>query len=197
MRLPILGWGRRVLTIAAAILMTAGTATADPLIISSVNALYTPVGGAFTSIDLAANLGAVLAGEQVYYGTVPRAVVTFEVFLPSMPAGNTLRATFQLPTSDQLPFSNLVQDAPIGAIPGGYVFGMDFPLLYQPEPMSITLSNLHIIPGSPPAAGSPESFTYTFSVVQPVPEPASVLLCGAALGAALVNRRRLWSWTRR
>jgi hypothetical protein len=76
-----------------------------------------------------------------------------------------------------------------------YVFGLAFLILYHPVPMSVTIDLLDsapdfIIPSGPRAGEAVDSYTYTFSVVQPAPEPATMLLLVSGLGAGAVDRRR-------
>jgi hypothetical protein len=189
MRPPILAFTRRILATFSVVLTLGGTAIAEPLTLSSVLALGETGPGGMV-VDLFASPGAVLTGTELSFGTVSRAAVTFEALVAGSPgdAGDTLRATFQVPKGDQ-PFSNLVQEIGITSVPGGYVFGLDFPLLYHPVPMGLTLDFLQ---ASPPLPGSPSqgqvvrSYTFTFSVVQPVPEPSSALLCSSGLPAVLL-----------
>ena len=62
--------------------------------------------------------------------------------------------------------------------------------------MSVTIDILRsspdfAIPGGPRKGKLVDSFTYDFSVVQPIPEPSTLLLCGLGLGAATLGRRLL------
>ncbi len=73
-------------------------------------------------------------------------------------------------------------------IPGGadiIVFGMDFPVVYHPVPVTLTLT----VP-SEPGGGIIGTSTVTFSVVQPVPEPTSMALFGTGLGVAILRGLR-------
>jgi hypothetical protein len=65
------------------------------------------------------------------------------------------------------------------------VFGMDFPILYRPVPLTLTLS----VPGVAGGGISGPS-TFAFTVVQPVPEPASLAVCATGLVTATLVRRR-------
>ena len=97
-----------------------------------------------------------------------------------------LRTTFVLPDIGRPPFAKLNQEA---SIPSGGVFppfitgpGMDFPLVYRPHPASLTVD---VIPSGPRAGEAVNSWTYTFSVAQPAPEPTSILLLGGGLSLML------------
>lgn len=183
MRVPTLERRFLIITLVAAGLTVSGTVHADTIRISTVEALWSgPSSGELFRVDLGVNPGAVLTGQQsIFSDGSLRAVVTFDAILAGHQTGN-LRATFQWPEGWPLPLSNLTQDA---NFPGADIvtFGLDFPIVYHPVPVTLTLS----VPGG--VIEGPSSFT--FSVVQPAPEPASVALCGAALVAAMLARRRM------
>ncbi len=178
--------------LACALLLLVATssvpAAADPVTLSGVQALWIEPSGDLAVIDLLASPGAVLRGQEVDFGTESRAVVSFDAFVTGSPGegADTLRATFSLPSGSPPPFSNLVQQTSLFSVPGAYVFGLDFPLLYHPVPMSLTLDLLQsALPGRPVS-----STTVTFSVVQPVPEPSALALCAVGLAALIVTARR-------
>ena len=203
----IVGWNNRILAIAVAMLIVHG-ASADPLTFYGVYAQSSDASGNVTTIDLFSNPGAVLSGQEIFLPELNRslAFVGFNVPVTGLlPPGSTdtLRLTFQVPDVGQPPCCRLVQEA---LIPSGFIqpgnntyvwgFGLAFPLVYRPVPMSLTVDLLQsspdfVIPSGPHAGQAVDSYTYTFSVVQPVPEPATILLLGAGLGVAtLVGRRR-------
>jgi len=177
--------------LACALLLVATSSVpsaADPVTLSGVQALWIEPSGNLAVIDLLASPGAVLRGQEVDFGTESRAVVSFDALVTGSPGegADTLRATFSLPSGSPPPFSNLVQQTSLFSVPGAYVFGLDFPLLYHPVPMSLTLDLLQsALPGRPVS-----STTVTFSVVQPVPEPSALALCAIGLAALIVTARR-------
>jgi hypothetical protein len=175
---------------ALAILFTASVAQADPLTFSNVRAVQVlPNRVSNVTTDLFANPGAVLTnGTHVSF---------FIDVAGALPQGgtDTLRLTFGLPNG-----VTVVNDYVIpvfGTIPPPFtlVAGFDFPDYYQPVPLTLTIDLLNsnpdfVIPAGANAGQRVNSYTYTFSVVQPVPEPATLVLLGMGLGGALVGRRR-------
>jgi PEP-CTERM motif len=185
MQLPTLG--RRVLFLAlvSACVLLSSRANADPIRVATIEALWGETFQSFVKVDLPANPGAILVGNQVQVQSEIRAVVTFNAVLAGRQSG-ILRATFDWPEGWDPPFSNLVQDSL--DIPGGadiIVFGMDFPIVYHPVPVTLTLS----VPGEP-GGGIIGPSTVTFSVVQPTPEPTSMALFGTGLGVAMLRHLR-------
>lgn len=184
MRLPTLGRPIHILALVATSVMLTGRAHADPIHIATVEALWSRHPDGLATVDLGTNPNAVLAGQQVPFddGSV-RAVITFDAILAGRQSG-ILRATFDWPEGWAPPFSFLVQEA---AFPAADIvaFGMDFPIVYHPVPVTLTLS----VPGVP-GGGIVGPSTFTFNVVQPVPEPTSIALWGTGLVTAMLVRRR-------
>jgi len=182
MRLPTVGLRILKLAIFLSIVVT-GQAYADPIRVITVEALEPAGNGQITSIDLATNSGVILRGSQVSFGSELRSVVTFAAVLAGRQSG-VLSETFDIPDDWARPFSNLTQT---GSITGAdvIVFGLDFPLLYHPVPVGLTLS----VPGVP-GGGVEGPHQFTFSVVQPTPEPATLVLLGTGTAAVLLRRRR-------
>jgi hypothetical protein len=181
---------RARILVGALLLMAASAvqASADSVTLSGVQASSLEPSGDVVFVDLLAFPGAVLHGQEVGFGTESRAVVSFFASVTgSLGEGaDTLRATFSLPSGSPPPFSNLVQQASLFSVPGTYVFGLDFPLLYHPVPSSLTLDLLQSAsPGTPLS-----STTVTFSVVQPVPEPSGLALSGVGLAVLMFTWRR-------
>lgn len=202
MVLPSFAANLRIVGIILTVLTSAGAAGADPLTFSNVQAIWSVPGsdGDVVTVNLFDHPGAVLSGQVVDFGPVNRAVVSFNVFVSGSllrGASDVLRVTYHLPNIGPPPFSNLVQDGPIpfgdNVPPFTMWFGMDFPLMYRPVPMSITVDLLRtspdfVIPSGPRAGTLVDSQTYTFSVVQPVPEPTSILLLGTGVITAMLRR---------
>lgn len=160
------------------------TAQADPLLFSNVVALQN---NGFTSVDLFSNPGVTLFGPQISFkvdisGTLPPGAV------------DQLRITYTEAGSAPMTFNF---DIPFGG------FGPPFTVLFtivspganfQGVAGALTLDLLNsngdfVIPGGPNAGQTVNSYSYTFNVAQPVPEPASLTL--AAIGVAgLVARAR-------
>jgi len=206
MAMPMVGWNNRILAIVVAMLTVHGRASADPLTFYGVYAQWSDASAEnLTTIDLFSNPGVVLSGQPVYFPELNRslAFVGFDVPVTGLPGStDTLRLTFQVPDVGQPPCCRLVQEVliPSGFIQPGntyaWAFSLSFPLVYRPVPVSLTVDLLgsapdFVIPSGPRAGQAVDSYTYTFSVMQPVPEPGTMLLLGAGLGAAtLVARRR-------
>ena len=161
-------------------LFSAAPAKADGLFFSDVklgllNA--TPAGG----VDLFANQGFTI--------TAPNSIATINIFVSgTLPAGgDTLRisavatnenGTFVLmnpnPASLNIPIDQSLVNVNI-------VTGFTFPTSFQGTTITFTVDLLNsspdfIIPSGPNAGQAVNSFTYTFTVVEPVPEPTTLVL---------------------
>jgi len=164
---------------------------ADPLTFSNVRAAQPSPTTAHTNVttNLFANPGAVLTnGTRVTFfidinGTLPTGVT------------NILRVTFVQAGSPTVVQNHLIPFA--GTIPPPYTQGVDqeFPVLYQAEPISMTVEIIgspraFTIPGGVNAGQVVDSYTYTFNVVQPVPEPATMILFGTGLAGIIAGVRK-------
>jgi hypothetical protein len=188
--MPLPTPGRRVLFLAFAFvtILLSGRANADPIRVATIEALWIsrddPDG--LVKVDLPTNPGAILAGQPIQIESEVRAFVGSDVVLAGRQSG-VLRATFDWPEGWNPPFSFLVQEGRFDFAGGADIigFGMDFPIVYHPVPVTLTLS----VPGEP-GGGIIGPNTVTFSVVQPVPEPTSMVLFGTGLGFAILRKLR-------
>jgi hypothetical protein len=188
--MPLPTLERRVLFLALVLVCVplSGRANADPIRVATIEALWIPTNDpeGLVKVDLPTNPGAVLAGQQIQIESQVRAFVSFDAVLAGRQSG-ILRATFDWPEGWAPPFSFLVQEGRFD-FPGGadiISFGMDFPIVHHPVPVTLTLS----VPGEP-GGGIIGPRTVTFSVVQPVPEPTSMALFGTGLGFAILRQLR-------
>jgi hypothetical protein len=168
-------------------------ASADQLFFSNVVLLQN---GGFSSVDLFSNLGQTFGLTNV---NPSNSDLDFEIDIRGNSTGDTLLT--KLTTPD---FS-LTNEAPIP--PGVYppfptsteryflTFYIPKDCCYHPTPVNFVVD----IPGSDPNFIVPttgeqvNSFTYSFNVLQPVPEPNCFLLCSTGL-ACLAG---LWIWRMR
>lgn len=203
MRLSIIGKGFGMLGMVLGVLTFTGRAAAEPLSFKDVQAAWV-VNQDFVTVDLFAIPPPVLTGNVSNFSdggvVVRRPVVFFRVPVSGvLPPGGSdvLRLTFGLPPNDH-PFHHVVQELLIEAshpLPEYFSLGMDYPILYHPSPMTVTVDLLRsapdfVIPGGPRAGMAVDSYTYTFSVVQPVPEPTSIALFGTGIAMAISRRLR-------
>jgi PEP-CTERM motif len=165
-------------------------AKADPLTFANVFAVQSlPDPTQITKTDLFQHPGATLTN-----GTHVAFFIDLE---GTLPAGTTdiLRLT-----AVQAGSPTIVQDITIpvaGTVhpPFTLITGLDFPTYYHPVPIELTIDLLNsspdfVIPGGPNAGRRVNSFTYTFNVVQPVPEPTTLILFGTGLASLLAGSSR-------
>ena len=172
-----------LLVFAAVALCLFSTETkADPLIFSNVVALQGDV-----RVDLFSNPGTTLFGPQISFlvditGTIP--------------AGGpyALRVTFA--EGGQPPVIQTFSIPAFGVIPPPFTQLFTLTTLNPNTSAVLTIDILgispdFIIPGGFSVGQQVDSFTYTFNVVEPVPEPTTIILFGTGLiGFATRLRRR-------
>lgn len=161
------------------------SAQADPLVFSNTVALQN---GGSTRVDLFSNAGTTLVGRRVDFlvdlnGTLPPGIDTL-VLTFSESGQSAQQQQFRIPLFEglTLPYTQL------------FSFTLQNPS-FNPVDVLLRVDILgsnpdFIIPGGPQAGQAVDSYTYSFRVAQPVPEPASLLLGGMGLGALLARRRR-------
>ena len=160
-------------------------AKADPLHFSNVVALQN---GGSTSVDLFSNPGVTLFGPQVSFmvdisGTLPPGGFD-QLFITFAEAGGPpMSFTFDIPFGDFGPPVTLLFTI---TSPGANFLG-------RPGVLTLDLvnsTNDFIIPAGPNAGQGVNSYSYTFNVAQPVPEPASLTLAGLGLAGLIARARR-------
>ena len=159
---------------------------ADPLFFSNVSALQN---NGTTKVDLFSNPGTSLFGPQITFhvdisGNLnPGAIDTLRVSY-SEAGGSPIVQSFQIPLfgSVQPPFTLVFSVTSLAASFAG-------------TPATLTLDLLSsnpdfIIPGGPNGGQGVDSYTYSFNVAEPIPEPATMTLLGAGLAGLFARTRR-------
>src|SRR5712691_6860558 len=155
----------------------APSAKADPLFFSNVVALQD---NGSTRVDLFSNPGTTLLGPQISFlvditGILPPGV-TNTLLVTYSDAGSTpMVQSFQIPAFGTIPppFTQLFTFTSPGAT-------------FQGTPAILTVDIIgsspdFVIPSGPNAGSRVDSFTYTFDVAKPVPEPATMVLFGTSM----------------
>ncbi len=187
----------------ALILVTCGLACAAPakadgLFFSNVKVGVlneTPPGGS-TVIDLFANPGVVITSSNdvatlfiSVSGTLPTGGDILHIAVTATNENGTFIITNPNPASLNIPIDMFNAN-------GTHVTGFQFPTSFQGTTITFTVDLLNsspdfIIPSGPNSGQAVNSFTYTFTVVQPVPEPATlVLLTTGIAGIGVKTHRR-------
>lgn len=161
-------------------------AQADPLTFSNTVALQQ---NGLIQIDLFTGQGVVLTGPQIDF------LVDLSGMLP--PSGSdSLRITFS--EAGQAAQELTFQIPLFNGLPLPYTQTFSFTILNQSAiPTNATLridilssSADFVIPGGPQSGQIVDSYTYSFQVAQPVPEPATLVLSAVGLAGMWARARR-------
>lgn len=152
-------------------------AKADPVRFSNVQALQNE---GFTSVDLFANPGTTLVGPQISFlisitGTLPPGVTNILRVTYAEAGSIPIIQEFLIPAFGIVPppYNQLVTFTSPGANSQGVAVTFTVDIL--------ELSPDFIIPSGPNAGLGVNSFSYEFTVVEPVPEPGTMILLGTGV----------------
>jgi hypothetical protein len=161
-------------------LFSAAPAKADGLFFSEVKLFLlnaTPAVG----VDLFANQGFVITAPNniasisiLLTGTLPAGGDTLHISAVATNENGTFILMNPNPASLNIPIDQSLVNVRIGT-------GFTFPTSFQGTTITFTVDLLNsspdfIIPSGPNAGQAVNSFTYTFTVVEPVPEPTTLVL---------------------
>ena len=163
---------------AVAYLAAGPSAKADPLFFSNVVALQN---NAATRVDLFSNPGTTLLGPQLSFlvditGMVPPGDAPQTLLITYLELGGVpITQTFQIPAFATVPppYTQLFTITSPGASAQGAMARLTIDILGSAPDF--------VIPGGPGAGQRVDSYTYTFNVAKPVPEPVSLILFGTGV----------------
>jgi hypothetical protein len=161
-------------------------AKADPLRFSNTVALQQ---NGLTRINLYANQGVILTGPQINFfvditGMLPASGIDTLRITFSEAGQASQELTFQIPLLNSVPppytqmFSFTILNA--SAIPTNATLRIDI----------LGSAGDFVIPGGPQSGQIVDSYTYSFQVAQPVPEPTTLVLSAVGLAGIWTRARR-------
>ena len=174
-----------LLFVAIILMAEAGAVRADPLSFGNVIALQN---NGLTRVDLFSNPSTTLLGPRFTFlvditGTLPTAGTDMLVVTYSQAGQPSITQGFQVPFFGTIP------------PPVTLVFSISPLTSLQGRPVTLTLDLVNsfpdfTIPSGPDAGDRVNSFSYTFNVAEPVPEPATLSLLGAGITGLLAGHRK-------
>lgn len=173
-----------------AVLMLVGlmerTVKADPLSFSNVTAFQN---NDTTQVDLFSNPGTTLIGSNLTFSVNVTGMLGMGAFDTLIITYNEMGSS-PIVQSFQIPLFGTVQP------PFTLIFSIVSPgATFQGVPATLTLDLLNstpdfVIPGGPNQGQTVNSYTYSFNVAEPVPEPVTLVALASGLAALGVRLRR-------
>jgi hypothetical protein len=195
-----------VFSVLILVLFMTSRANADPLTFSDT---YAAQNGGSRTVPLFSNPGAVLVTQSSLFG--PNDYVIFSTHIKGiLPVGATNILRFTLTQGSYIVIKEYIVPPQGITNPIDYITGAVFEFPNAPSQMpdgsapghaslfTLTIDLVgsnpdFMIPGGPNAGQMVDSYTYSFYVVKPIPEPATLLLLGtglAGVAARVLKRRR-------